>query len=194
MVIMGDHARRMSICVGCGLCCDGTMFHATDLGPTDDRAGLERLGAVFVIDRESDRFLQPCPAARGGLCIVHDDRPTMCREFECDLLVAVERGAVDPAAAHEVIATAIELRDRVRPALESLTDRPSPVADLDPTGVGGPPPAIRVSRRSIPGLRNGLLARVGDTDRAALPTTVRETLDATDELLDLLRDRFGLGD
>jgi Fe-S-cluster containining protein len=184
----------MSICVGCALCCDGTLFHATDLVADDNRIPLAEHQAVFVTDTTSDRFLQPCPAVTDRCCNIYDTRPTMCRAYTCDLLTAVEDGDVDEATAQQVIEQAIQLRDRVRPALEALTQRRPSVADLMPTATNtSAPPLRRLTGRSIPGLRNALATRVAGVTQDDLPAEVRTLLHDTDELMELLRDHFGLG-
>ncbi|CAB4943174.1 MAG: hypothetical protein F2842_05015 [Actinobacteria bacterium] len=109
-----------ALCVGCGLCCDGTMFHATDLAPTDDRAALESLGTVFVADIHSTRFEQPCPAQVGGCCTVYPTRPMMCRDYNCALLLKVEEGAIGEADARVIVDSATTLRDRVHAGLAEL--------------------------------------------------------------------------
>jgi hypothetical protein len=179
------------------------MFHATDLSADDDRGPLGHIHAVFVTDKQSDRFLQPCPAVHDGRCTIHALRPAMCRAYACDLLTGVEQGTVDRDEATAVIGRALALRDRVRPALEELTARPPVPAPMSLTPAATPvdpdgsapafEPARRINQRSIPGLRNALTERVGATERAALPVGVRVALDDADELLGLLRDRFGLG-
>jgi hypothetical protein len=177
------------------------MFHATDLDPADDRSPLSGVHAIFVTDASTNRFLQPCPAAVNGRCTIHEHRPAMCRAYSCDLLTAVDDGSTNIDEARQTVEHAVTLRDRVRPALESLVTRPSsagnllPVqttADEPPTPV--PPPSVRrLASRSIPGMRNALARRIADTDHDQLPSHVRTVLADTDELLGLLRDRFGLG-
>jgi hypothetical protein len=167
------------------------MFHATDLAPDDDRAPLAAVQAVFIRDAAADRFMQPCPAAVGGRCTMHEARPSMCRTYACDLLRAVEEGTLAEHDARQVVDRALALRDQVRPALEELTGRPDVAARLstDPSA----PAAHRLTRRSIPGLHNALQARIGTTRRDELPSQVRAVLDDADALLALLTDRFGLG-
>ena len=109
-----------NLCVGCGLCCDGSMFHATDIQPSDDRAPLEALGAVFVTDVHSTRFEQPCPAQVGGCCTNYEKRPTMCRSYNCALLVQVEAGELDEVDARVGVDAAAALRDRVHAGLAAL--------------------------------------------------------------------------
>jgi len=96
------------------------MFHATELTPTDDRAPLAALGTVFVTDIHSTRFEQPCPAHVGGCCTHYEHRPTMCRIYNCALLLQVEGGAMTEADARVIVAAAAELRDRVHAGLAEL--------------------------------------------------------------------------
>jgi hypothetical protein len=165
------------------------MFHATDLDPADDRSPLAGVHAVFVNDAATDRFLQPCPAAVAGRCTIHEHRPAMCRAYSCDLLTALDGGSIGIDEARLVVERAVTLRDRVRPALDDLATRPSPAGNLLPLQTT----ARRLSSRSIPGLRNALKRRIVDTDNDRLPVHVRSVLADTDELLELLRTRFGLG-
>ena len=109
-----------ALCVGCGLCCDGSMFHAVELAPGDDRAPLEVLGTVFVTDIHSTRFEQPCPAHVGGCCTNYEHRPAMCRNYNCALLLQVEAGVVDEPDAQAIVDEAVALRDRVHAGLAAL--------------------------------------------------------------------------
>lgn len=109
-----------SICVGCGLCCDGSMFHATDLAPHDERLPLEALGAVFVIDEVSTRFEQPCPAQMGGCCTVYEQRPTRCRSYDCALVHQLNANAISEAEAQAIVAQAVVVRSRVHAELAAI--------------------------------------------------------------------------
>ena len=96
------------------------MFHATELQPRDHRAPLEALGTAFVTDIHSTRFEQPCPAAVGGCCTNYEQRPTMCRSYNCALLVQVEGGELDQIDARVTVDAAAALRDRVHAGLAAL--------------------------------------------------------------------------
>lgn len=115
--------EERSICIDCGLCCDGTMFHAVDLEPSDDVLLLRERGAVLVTDSVSRRFQQPCVAFDGSCCTVYESRPTNCRTYVCALLTSVNNGDTSVADAQVVIRRARELsaivRDCLDPAVES---------------------------------------------------------------------------
>ena len=89
----------MSLCLDCGLCCDGGLF---------PRASLEGGGprsAVLTPDPENPGFFtQPCVALDGCRCTIYEDRPTACRRFECSALRALNAGQCTREEALEEIA------------------------------------------------------------------------------------------
>jgi Fe-S-cluster containining protein len=105
-----------SLCVGCGLCCDGTVVsHLAVADDSDLGWPLRMLGVELIVEAEPPVFELPCPAVRDGVCTVYDKhRPSACAQFACTLLEAVEHGQVELDAARGVIRDTIRLRDRVR--------------------------------------------------------------------------------
>jgi Fe-S-cluster containining protein len=110
-----DAATATSICVGCGLCCDGTLFsHLGVLDESDLGAPLRALGVEVVTEAEPPVFALPCPAVEHGTCtIYHLQRPRACGWFECDLSTAVLEGRTDEQAARATIQATLELRAAV---------------------------------------------------------------------------------
>lgn len=102
--------------MGCGLCCDGTLFdHLGVLDESDLGMPLRALGVELIVESEPPVFALPCPAVERGVCtIYHLQRPTACGWFECDLSTAVAEGRVAPYDARELIARTVALRDRVQ--------------------------------------------------------------------------------
>ncbi len=80
---------------------------------------LERSGFHLLLYEAEARFEQPC-AAFDSKCTIYDDRPSLCRSYRCALLRKVDSGEVSDGEARALVAAAIELRDRVRPAIEAL--------------------------------------------------------------------------
>jgi hypothetical protein len=100
-----------ALCVGCGLCCDGTLHPKADLEPGEARllgsAGLE------VIDG-GRAFHMPCPHSKKGCCSVFSNRPAaVCSNYECKLLRSTKNGDLTVAAAREKVLTAMALRAKV---------------------------------------------------------------------------------
>jgi hypothetical protein len=75
-----------SLCLECGLCCDGTVFSYMTV-QADEQEYVESLGLSTIAD--GDRFLspQPCPAFQDSCCSLYTvGRPMACGAYECGLL------------------------------------------------------------------------------------------------------------
>ncbi|MCB0997211.1 MAG: hypothetical protein KDB21_19085 [Acidimicrobiales bacterium] len=105
-----------SICVGCGLCCDGTLLdHLAVVDESDLGWPLRMLGVELIAVAEPPVFELPCPAVVDGVCTVYDrHRPSACGQYRCDLLEEVEAGATSASVARQVINETKVLRDAVR--------------------------------------------------------------------------------
>lgn len=106
-----------SICVGCGMCCDGTMYRTVSLSEGDPVDILRAAGLVVITTGDETCFRQPCQASNSGQCVVYQDRPCACRAYRCRLLRRLEAGEVSPTDASVLVARTTALRDRVRAAL-----------------------------------------------------------------------------
>jgi Fe-S-cluster containining protein len=104
----------VNICIGCGLCCDGTMFSWVDLKPQDNQTSLSRLGLSVKSAEGPLQFKQPCAASTDGRCAIYETRPCACREFRCELRIKYDAGAITLSKAQSSIAEAISLRDNIR--------------------------------------------------------------------------------
>ena len=105
------------LCVGCGMCCDGTMYRTVDVGADDRIEILEAAGLVFSTTDDVTSFRQPCSAFGDGCCSAYDIRPSVCRSYRCLLLRRFEAGEVSREAARALIARTVDMRDRVRSGL-----------------------------------------------------------------------------
>ena len=97
----------MSLCLSCGLCCDGTMFEVGAITPEEAR----RYGDRVNVSGDGKYLALPCPSLDGCKCNTYLDRPGVCSEFKCLVLASLDRGLITDAAAHESIA---EVRGRKR--------------------------------------------------------------------------------
>ena len=117
----------MSLCLSCGLCCDGTMFPLAVITPSEAAKYKGRLNIA-----EDGRHLKlPCPALDGCKCTTYLDRPKVCGESKCLVLASLELGKLTSEEAHEAIAEVVGRRQKV--------------ADL--VGVKDPRQALVLARR-----------------------------------------------
>jgi hypothetical protein len=113
-----------SICIGCGLCCDGTVLsHLAVADDSDLGWPLRLLGVELIAQADPPVFALPCPAVHDGRCTVYaTHRPSACGQYSCDLLRAVDEGRVAVEAARAVIGETLRARDRVRAGLADQTE------------------------------------------------------------------------
>lgn len=157
-----------SICIDCGLCCDGTMFHAVDTAASDDVAPLRARGALLISDAHGCRFVQPCPAFDGSCCSEYEARPTSCRAYVCSLLESVTHGETSAADARTAINRAKELSAIVRERLDLTSN--SEVIHLG---------------------RHGLSTYLGIMEDTYEPDRLGAAFAEAEELITLLKSVFG---
>jgi uncharacterized protein len=80
-----------TLCLACGMCCDGTLFQTVEL-TADEVEPWRRRGLTVLTDRDAPRFTQPCPHHQGGACSIYGDRPSTCERFRCPLLDKYTKG------------------------------------------------------------------------------------------------------
>ena len=115
-----------SICIGCGLCCDGTVVsHLAVSDESDLGAPLRALGVELIVVSDPPVFELPCPAVDDGVCTVFDrHRPRACAQFECAVLRDHDSGAIDrPEALSRIDALRRASDQADGAAVESLLDR-----------------------------------------------------------------------
>jgi uncharacterized protein len=103
-----------SLCLGCGFCCDGTIFSEVSLKPEDEVAPLAANGIHVLWDRDPHVFKQPCAAHKNCACTVYLDRPHGCRRYQCELLKRFKANEVSMNEALRIIRVAVTLKDEVK--------------------------------------------------------------------------------
>lgn len=116
-------AAAASLCLDCGLCCDGVIFNKVELQLEDDSQRLQALGMPVYKRSGGDRFAQPCAALDDCLCQIYAERPSRCREFECILFQAVKVGRIHVKTAKCEILKTRQCANKVRHLLIKLGDR-----------------------------------------------------------------------
>lgn len=99
----------MSLCLSCGLCCDGTMFENVELQPGE----AARLEGRVELSADRTLLRQGCRALNGCKCGVYEDRPQKCRAFSCYALSSLEAGNITEEDAREGIAEVMRRREAV---------------------------------------------------------------------------------
>lgn len=111
-----------SICLQCGICCDGTLFSGVVLQPKDNAQKLKARGLPLRRLATGARFSQPCAALTGCRCEIYTDRPQHCRRFECVVLQEQLAGRLSTKSALTIIRRAKRLAGRAAKMLTLLGD------------------------------------------------------------------------
>jgi hypothetical protein len=83
-----------SLCVECGLCCDGSLFRFVPAEPSELLVWAS-LGLPIVTQSNRPAMALPCLKLEAKCCTVYRDRPSGCRAFVCHLGHRLTHGAVD---------------------------------------------------------------------------------------------------
>jgi uncharacterized protein len=128
-----------TLCLSCGLCCDGTLFDRAKAEP-DERERLTDSGLTVFADSQGDKFRLPCPHLSGCACTIYARRFTICRSFQCKLLQGVNESVIGIEPALETVARAKQLVQQVAaadPGLTQLSRRREEIRQGPPAGDAG---------------------------------------------------------
>jgi hypothetical protein len=96
-------SSSQSLCLTCGLCCDGTLFCGVPVEPNDDITSLKAVGMNIIADNDLTLLKLPCAAHKNCTCTIYANRPQRCRTFKCKLLKRFERDDISQQLALEII-------------------------------------------------------------------------------------------
>jgi Fe-S-cluster containining protein len=109
----GNPISDTAPCIGCGLCCDGTIHDKAEALP-EEKERLTEAGLHYFIEGNNHWFSHPCRFSKAGLCtIYHQERFSVCRTFRCKLLTAYQAGEVSKETALAKVQQALALRAAV---------------------------------------------------------------------------------
>ncbi|MGE6763697.1 YkgJ family cysteine cluster protein [Corallococcus interemptor] len=95
-----------TLCLHCGMCCDGTLFTQVPLQPAEAQALRQKGLSLLVKEDGAVALPQRCAALEGLCCTVYEERPDACRRYRCQLFNALAEGEVSLEEAKGVVDTA----------------------------------------------------------------------------------------
>jgi len=101
-----------SLCVGCALCCNGTLYGRARVTPGEEPRILEH-GLKLEDFEDKTYFRLPCKYEKCSRCTIYETRFDICRSFKCALLKDCERGDVSLAEGRAIVERAVDLRAAV---------------------------------------------------------------------------------
>ena len=128
----------MSLCLSCGLCCDGTMFEVAAITPAEAK----RYGDRVNVSADGKHLTLPCSALDGCKCTTYLDRPAICSDFKCLPLASLDQGLITEAQAQEAIAEVRGRKRRVAELMGSRDERSALVLARKKAGTGAASPEL----------------------------------------------------
>lgn len=101
-----------ALCVGCAMCCNGTLYGRAKVAVGEERKVLDH-GLELLSDEGKSYFRLPCQYESCGRCTIYETRFEVCRTFSCALLRHVRSGETTLEEGQQHVATAQELLRKV---------------------------------------------------------------------------------
>ena len=114
--MMAGGSDESTVCVSCGLCCQGPLYNWAELQP-DELPLADRLSLRVVTYDGQPGISLPCSCLDGTRCTVYEQRPRICRDFACNLLLGLRSGAVTLDDALDRVREAHGLLDEIESLL-----------------------------------------------------------------------------
>ena len=116
-----EHGSGGSLCLECGLCCQGVLHSHAGLEPHEEASGIRQRLRLPLFNEGQDypAFALPCPQHREGRCAAYPDRPAVCERYECNLLARHRAGEIDLEQALSTVRRTKEVIARIRDRLGS---------------------------------------------------------------------------
>jgi hypothetical protein len=106
-------ACEQKICVGCGFCCDGTLFVHAVLKPEEKENLPEKISENIFIEGGRDYFRLPCEYFMGK-CSIYDSRKAdVCRSYRCQLLRDFAEHKISQDEAMTIVREAVSMRREI---------------------------------------------------------------------------------
>ena len=97
-----------ALCLTCGICCQGPLYALVELQP-EEVSRARTWPMELVEDGDLVAFKQPCGCLDGTRCTVYSERPRVCREYVCALLLRLRSGEISQSEAQDAIRQARRL-------------------------------------------------------------------------------------
>jgi hypothetical protein len=122
IVIINEAPKEeQSICVTCGMCCDGTLFFHAHLNPGERGHLPEKIEENSFSKEGKDYFKLPCLYFTEKCTIYDRKRADVCSGYRCQLLMDFAEGKVIRSDATEIVKKAMDMREVIMKEYRRVT-------------------------------------------------------------------------
>ncbi len=119
--------EEQQICIGCGFCCDGTLFLHAMLNPGEHGNLPEKIEQNYRQEGTKEMFLLPC-LYFAGRCTIYDSKKALvCSGYRCQLLNDFAAGRISMQDALDIVAAAKGLLEEIIRLYRDLTGKDHPL-------------------------------------------------------------------
>jgi len=107
--------EEQEICVGCGFCCDGTLFDKAVLQPGEMENGElpPRIAENYFKTDKGEWFSLPCHYFNGKCSIYKEKKAHVCSAYRCKLLHKFSWGKISKQQALQIITDSKKQRQEI---------------------------------------------------------------------------------
>lgn len=105
--------EEQTICISCGLCCDGTLFDKAVLQEGEKGTLPQYIEDKYFRTKNKEFFRQPCPYFSGECIIYYQKKADICSAFRCKLLYDFDKKKLNFSETANIIRQAKILRDKI---------------------------------------------------------------------------------
>jgi len=113
--------QEQMVCVGCGFCCDGTLFQHAHLNEGERGNLPEKIEKAAFREGGRDYFRQPCRYFTGRCSIYDRQRADVCGLYRCQLLKDLSGGLITVSDANDTVQRAMNIRRQLLHDYRRLT-------------------------------------------------------------------------
>ncbi len=126
---VGNHdlPEEQQICVGCGFCCDGTMFLNAVLQPGEHGGLPEKIEENYLKINDQEYFKLPCLYFDKHCSIYYREKAIICSTYRCQLLKNFSDGKISLPDALGIVQKALAMRQEIFEQYYLLADINKPV-------------------------------------------------------------------
>lgn len=117
---MTSPKKEQDICVTCGLCCDGTLFHHAVLNKGEKGNLPQKMENAYFKNKNGEFFKLPCSYFNGKCSIYDQKKAHVCSSFRCKLLKDFSKDKVKQEDALSIVQNAKKLREEIIALAESI--------------------------------------------------------------------------